>query len=260
MNSYSHLANLYDGFMSDVDYRSWASYVSRLYRRALGLGETEPFLRAQRLLECGCGTGNITVPLAKMGYELTASDISDDMLAVASEKARALGVKLPFVRMDMRDISFHRPLDGVIACCDCVNYLLGEDDVRKFLISAYKTLKPGGVLLFDISSKYKLESILGNNAFTDSREDMAYFWQNTYDEASQLIEMELEFFKKTEAVRGDVPLYERSRESHVQRAHSKEELVSLLMEAGYSRIETFDAFTLEPENETSERIQFLAVR
>jgi ubiquinone/menaquinone biosynthesis C-methylase UbiE len=260
LESYSHLARLYDGFMNEVDYEAWAQYVSRLIRRALNMPENAAFSRSPRLLECGCGTGNITVPLAKLGFDITASDISDDMLAVAAEKARSAGLRLPFVRMDMTELTFHRPLDGIIACCDCVNYLAGEGDAEKFFRSAYSLLKAGGALLFDISSKHKLESILGNNAFTDSREECAYFWQNNYDEESGLIEMQLEFFTKTDKTHEGESLYKRSAETHIQRAYPEEALASLLKKAGFSRIESFGDFSLEPPKPNSERIQFLAVK
>ncbi len=260
MESYTHLARLYDGFMDNVDYMAWAEYVSRLIRRALGFDELAPLPRPVRLLECGCGTGNMTLPLARLGYEVTASDISDEMLAVASEKARRAGLRVPFVRMDMRELSLHRPPDAVIACCDCVNYLLSEEEAGRFFRSAHSLLKPGGVLAFDISSSYKLEALLGNNAFTDSNEGGAYFWQNCFDEKSRLIEMKLEFFIKTAAASGGEALYKREAETHIQRAHSEKELKRLLEGAGFSRTEAFDCFTLEPPHEKSERIQFIAVR
>ncbi len=260
MESYSHLARLYDGFMNEVDYIAWAQYVSRLIRRALNMPENAAFSRPPRLLECGCGTGNITVPLSKLGFDITASDISDDMLAVASEKARSAGLRLSFVRMDMTELTFHRPLDGIIACCDCVNYLTGEGDAESFFRSAHSLLKPGGALLFDISSKYKLENVLRNNAFTESREDAAYFWQNNYDEESRLIEMKLEFFTKTNEKQDGESLYKRSAETHIQRAYKEAELMSLLEHCGFKRIEAFDAFSLEPPKPDSERIQFIAVK
>ena len=260
MESYSHLARLYDGFMNDVDYDAWAKYVSRLIRRAFNMAENAAFTRPSRILECGCGTGNITVPLSKLGFDITASDVSDEMLAVAAEKARSAGLKVPFVRMDMTELSFHRPLDGIIACCDCVNYLTGEGDAEKFFSSAYSLLKPGGALIFDISSKYKLENVLSNNAFTDSRADSVYFWQNNYDEESGLIEMKLEFFTKTDKTNEGESLYKRSAETHIQRAYSEWKLASLLEKAGFSRIECFGDFSLEPPKKDSERIQFLAVK
>lgn len=95
--------------------------------------------------------------------------------------------------MDMRRIELHRPVDCIIAACDCVNYLTSREDVEKFLLTAFNGLRPGGILLFDVSSRYKLQHILGQNGYCDSRTDVAYFWQNCYDAESKLVEMELEF-------------------------------------------------------------------
>lgn len=262
MESYSHLARLYDGFMNDVDYPAWASYVSRLYLRACGDDKTSSSPNA-RILECGCGTGNITIPLARMGYDVIAADLSSEMLAVASEKARAAGLRIPFVQMDMRKLASHRRVDCVLACCDCVNYLTADEDAMEFFRSAFEVLKSGGVLLFDISTQYKLENVLGNNSFTDSSADSVYFWQNIYDERSKLTEMKLEFFKKAEPASGskaETELYERSSETHIQRAYSKDELIALLEKACFADIEVFDAFTLDPPAHDSERIQFIAVK
>lgn len=163
------------------------------------MGELYNIAAADRLsersenFECGCGTGALTLRLNKAGYDVTGSDISRDMLEVAAEKSRRCGQKTKFICMDMRRIELHRPVDCIIAACDCVNYLTSREDVEKFLLTAFNGLRPGGILLFDVSSRYKLQHILGQNGYCDSRTDVAYFWQNCYDAESKLVEMELEF-------------------------------------------------------------------
>ncbi len=255
MEQYTVLAGLYDEYMNDVDREAWARYAMNCISRA-AVG------RNASVLECGCGTGAVTIPLKKAGYNVIGTDISDDMLAVAVENARKAGLLIPFVRMDMRSLSVHRPVDVVLACCDCVNYLTSPEDVRAFLRSAHDVLKIGGVLLFDVSSRYKLEYLLGNYCYNDSREDSAYLWQNNYDPESSLIEMRLEFFIRSgEACRpGEKPLYERHTETHIQRGHTQEELTAWLDEAGFASVRAFDAFTFDPPRADSERIQFFAVR
>ena len=111
------------------------------------------------------------------------------------------------------------------------------------------------MLLFDISSAYKIETVLGCSSFTDSRDDRAYFWRNNYDPESKLIEMELEFFVEKRS-----GLYERLRERHIQRAHSADELTGLLSEAGFADIHVSRAFTFDPPKANDERIQFAAIR
>ncbi|MBO4563268.1 MAG: class I SAM-dependent methyltransferase [Clostridia bacterium] len=239
---YGKLANLYDKFMSDVDYGAWADHIADLIPDGANV------------LEAGCGTGEISIRLARRGFTVTATDISEDMLIVASQKMRECGVGAPwlrFARMDMRSLASHKKVDCVLSCCDGVNYLLSREDVLRFFRSAADVLKPGGMLIFDVSSRHKLSAILGNNSFTDNGMDAAYLWQNTYDEGSKLIRMELSFFVR----KGE--LYERFDETHIQRAHSVRELGSWLEEAGFSW--KARGFLKDgPPSEDEERIEFIA--
>ena len=78
------------------------------------------------------------------------------MLAAAQEKMRRMGLRIPFVQQDMRALRTHRKMDAVVCCCDGVNYLTGPDDLGAFFRSAHACLRDGGLLLFDVSSAYKL--------------------------------------------------------------------------------------------------------
>ncbi len=111
----------------------------------------------------------------------------------------------------------------------------------------------GGLLLFDVSSAYKLEHILGGQTFGEDEADCTYLWQNCFDPKTRLLEMRLAFF--TPDGQG---AYKRFDERHVQRAHKPEELTELLKQTGFSVEGVYDAFTTEALNPTSERIQFVA--
>ena len=239
---YGKFAGIYDGLMSGVDHDAWADYVMGFLPSGA------------HILECACGTGEITKRLAAAGNTVIATDNSEDMLRIASEKLRQCGTINRFVRfvsMDMRHIVVHKPVDAVVCCCDGVNYLLSRDDAKAFFSAAYSALKPGGLLLFDVSSRYKLSTVLGQNCFADSNDQTPYMWQNTYDEQTKLIRMELAFFVKNGSV------YERFDETHLQRAHSLRELINWLGECGFEA-QAYNSFTLEPPSEESERIQFAA--
>ena len=235
---YGDFAGMYDPLMKDVDYDSWAEYLLR-------------FLGAEKLrvADCACGTGEITLRLARAGHIMTGVDISGDMLRIASEKARRAALKIPFVEQDMRKLALHRPQDAIICACDGVNYLDSLKAAEEFFEAANAALKVGGLLLFDISSQYKLENILGCNTFAEDEPAGAYIWKNNYDPKSRLIEMNLTFFER----QGE--LYRRFTERHIQRAHGVDELLSALNRAGFDA-KAYDFETTEPVKPDSERVQF----
>ena len=79
MEAYTDFAYLYDTFMEDVPYEQWADLLSSLFK---AYGD-----KIEKVLDLGCGTGTLTELLSEMGYKMTGADLSEDMLAVASEKA-----------------------------------------------------------------------------------------------------------------------------------------------------------------------------
>ena len=242
---YEKFASVYDRLMRDVNYEKWGLYLAELIRnRTDGL----------RICECACGTGSVTVELKKCGFDITGTDISREMLEVASEKARQSGMKIPFVCMDMQNLTLHRPHDVILSACDGVNYLSSVKVMQRFFSCAYSNLKLGGLLMFDISTEYKLANVLGCNTFAEDEDDCAYIWKNMYDEKSRLIEMNLTFFVRNKYG------YERFTERHVQRAHNICEIKDALQSSGFSKIELYDAFTHNAPTDDSERIQFVAVR
>lgn len=246
VEQYGKFATLYDLFMEGTDYDTWAQYLASFIEKG------------SKIVECGCGTGEITIRLKKLGYEIIGVDISEAMLSAASKKACRKGLNIQFVQMDMCKLVLHRPVDCVIVPCDGINYLTSVKKVEEFFKSANLALKSGGRLIFDISSRYKLSQVLGLNTFSDSRVDAAYIWRNNYDEKSKLIEMNLEFFKFKMKDDNGTPLFERFFEKHIQRAHSERELCSWLENAGFEPEAVYADFTREAPENYSERLQFIA--
>lgn len=244
--AYGKFAAVYDRLMADVDYDAWARYLVALLKD----GGIQP---GDAVLDCACGTGEITLRLQKEGYQLTGADCSEEMLEIAQQKTRKAGQRIPYVCQDMRNLSLHKPVSAITCACDGVNYLLSEADVDRFFLGAYHALKDGGLLLFDVSSEYKLENILGCQTYGEDEPDCTYLWQNCYDPRSKLLEMRLAFF-----IPDGQGKYTRFDERHIQRAHPVSELTSSLERAGFTIVGIFHAFTTEQPTATSERIQFIA--
>ena len=243
MLPYNEFAAVYDALMRDIDRPKWTEYMLDL------LGKER-----LRVVDCACGTGEISIGLAQAGHIVTGVDVSEAMLAIAAEKARKAGANIPFVRQDMRALLLHRRVDAIISACDGVNYLDSIQAMKEFFRVAHKALLPGGMLLFDISSRYKLQSVLGNNVFTLDEEDVSYIWRNTYDAKTGRIRMDLTVFAR-EGV-----LFRRFREEHIQRAFSRQEVELALAESGFEDIRVYAAFTQKAPAETAQRLQFMAVK
>lgn len=244
--AYTTFAPLYDAMMHDVDYDRWAARLDALLRATL------PQADGAAIADCACGTGALSIRLARLGYRVTGIDRSEDMLRVAQEKTRKLGLRIPYVCMDMCHLELHHPVDAVNCGCDGVNYLTSRAALLAFFEAAHAALRPGGVLLFDVSTRHKLADVLGGNCFGEDLPDCTYLWRNAYDPERKLIEMQLHVFVPAPDGR-----YTRFDEVHVQRAHSRTELEHALAQSGFTDIQAFDGLTDAPPGERSERIQYI---
>jgi SAM-dependent methyltransferase len=244
---YTGFSEVYDELMDNVDYEQWArDYAALLAGCGISRG---------RVCECACGTGSLTIPLQRLGYTMTGVDLSQDMLWIASQKAREAGVPIPFIRQDMRNLRLHRQMDAVLATCDGVNYLLTEKDLQDFFSRAYDTLVPGGGLFFDVSTPWKLEHTLGNQTLGEDTERVTYMWQNRWHSRSRLLDLQLSIF-----VREADGRYRRMDEAQKQRAWTMEELHTALKQAGYTDIAFFGNSRLAAPKPAEERWHIAARR
>ncbi|MBQ9196593.1 MAG: class I SAM-dependent methyltransferase [Clostridia bacterium] len=244
---YTDFAAVYDALMRGVDYDGWADYYALLLKRCGVEGGS--------VCECACGTGSLTVRLQRRGYAMTGVDISQEMLSVAAAKARNSGVMIPFVKQDMCRLALHRRQHAILCTCDGVNYLTVPDRARQFFRAAFQALRPGGALIFDLSSPYKLENTLGNNTLGSQEEDIAYIWQNAWQPRTSTVDMRLSIF-----VRGGEGAYARLEEIQRQRAYSKEELTGFLTDAGFERLRFYGDRTLRAPTAKAARWHVTAIR
>jgi SAM-dependent methyltransferase len=105
------------------------------------------------VLELGCGTGRVAIPVALAGVEVVGLDNSAKMLQVARRKARAMGQisgKLTWVRGDMRSFSLGRKFSLAIIPYRGFLSLLSVEEQRRCLECIKSHLLPEGRLVFDI--------------------------------------------------------------------------------------------------------------
>ena len=136
-------AELYDLFYSAKPYGDEAAFVQRCLREH----GVDP---AARVLELACGTGSYALALERHGYQVVATDQSEDMLARARLKALAAGSAVEFRHQDMRTMALDGPpFDAVICLFDSIGFVLSNEGLLQVLGGVHRHLKPGGLLLFD---------------------------------------------------------------------------------------------------------------
>lgn len=102
------------------------------------------------ILDCSFGTGNITFILSKMGYKISGSDISGEMLSKAKEKADNLELKTELVQCDFRNLTsyWNKTFDCVMSTGNSLAHV-NNSDLKKVLCEMDKLIRKGGYLYFD---------------------------------------------------------------------------------------------------------------
>jgi len=241
---YAILASYYDRIMEDIDYEAWCDFYEACFAR----NGAAP----KKILDLACGTGSITVPLAKRGYAMTGLDLSAEMLALAQEKSDEAGVRIRLSEQNIALFGAGGSFDAAICSFDGVNYLTSPRDVQSCFSCVADELSDGGLFIFDISTPYKYENILADNAFVYEYDDLFLTWQNYFSKKSGLCDFYLTFFVKDEK-----NAWRRFDETQRQRKYTPERLEKMLAQAGLSVVRKVSGIGFEPLEETSDRCFFI---
>jgi SAM-dependent methyltransferase len=112
------------------------------------------------VLELGCGTGRITIPLAERGIDITGLDVVAEMLAYARSKSGDLPIQ--WVEADVRDFHLGRQFNLICAPGSVFEHLLDRKDQEAFLACVREHLAVDGV--FVIAIRFPKPSAMENVA------------------------------------------------------------------------------------------------
>ena len=245
IDKYTNFAKVYDLFMDNVPYDKWVEQIRDILHKENifdGL-----------ICDLGCGTGAITERLANIGYDMIGIDNSYDMLDIAMEKKYASGNDILYLCQDMREFELYGTVRAIVSGCDSLNYIQDLSGLEEVFSLVNNYLDPGGLFIFDMNTVYKYQNILGENTFSEVRDQAAFIWENTYDNNKRINEYDLNLFIKLEN-----DIYKRFEERHVQRAYTFDEIVSAINSSNMQLEKYLDADTYGDLRENTERILFIA--
>jgi SAM-dependent methyltransferase len=130
-----------------------------------------------RVLDLGCGTGRLAIPLCRSGKQVTGLDAMPTMINHA--RGKVAGLPIRWVDGDFRGFDLGETYDLAISCAHAFQSLLTEDDQQRFLACVARHVVCGGVLAFDgrNPSRHHLEFPAGES-----------HWQSFVDPAGDTID------------------------------------------------------------------------
>lgn len=252
MQPFDDLARFYD-----VDHADVTDDIGMYQHFALQVGSP--------VLELGCGTGRLALPLARKGHEVIAVDVSPAMLArlrakLAAEKPEVAERVRP-VLTDMRQLDLGEEVPLAIIPFNTFMHLLTKEDQQTALGKAHLHLSPGGMLVVDIASPYLFLLATAVETMTLQRElhdpetgrAIHKFVSTQFDHANQIQRLLIVYDEVAEdktVKRTAIPVNLR----YVFRF----EMELLLERAGFHMERVYGSVDLDPLDLDSERMIFVA--
>jgi ubiquinone/menaquinone biosynthesis C-methylase UbiE len=242
---YSALADIYDVMMDHVDYSGWTDYIFALC--------TKHSHSPEHILECACGTGSFLLEFAKRGIKNPSGfDYSINMVNSAKKKLGKLPVDCNLFQADLTAIPVKKTFDTVLCFYDSINYLNNFKKVEFALRNMWSLVKPGGVLIFDISTER-------NSIRNFDRKNYEFSFEN-------LICKRRSFYRREDRVQiTDVMITDKKNgktfsERHCQYIYPYKLIVGSLKNLPGSMLLLFNEYSFDPPDNDSERIHFFVMK
>lgn len=231
-------ANIYDGlntFLSDLHfYKKWL-----------------PENKDAKILELCCGTGRLTLPIAKDGYSICGVDYTPSMLKQAKVKATEAGLEIDFIEADIRELNLEEKFDLIFIPFNSIHHLYRNEDLFKVFNVVKNHLNEGGLFLLDcfnpniqyIVESEKEEKVIAEYATIDCREVLIKQTM-CYESTTQINRIEWHYYINSEF---------HSIQNLDMRLFFPQELDLYLKCAGFSIIKKFGGFAEEPFDDKSEK-------
>jgi len=207
------------------------------------------------ILELCCGTGRLTIPLAKEGYNIIGVDNSTTMLKQAEEKANQSNVTTKFIESDMRFLDLPEAYDIIFIPFNSIHHLYTNQDFFNVLIGVKKHLKENGYFLFDCFNPnihYIVEA---------EKEEMTIAEYTTKDGREVVIKQSMIYENKTQINRIKWHYYINGKFDSTQnmdmRLFFPKELDEYLSISGFEIIHKFGGFKEEIFENKSEKQIFV---
>jgi SAM-dependent methyltransferase len=251
MSSYlGRHAELYDTIYADKAYADEARFVHQCLERF-----SQKTVR--RVLELACGTGSHALEFEKLGYDVTATDYSADMLARARVKGEHAGSKVVFDQQDMTDLKVDgAPFDAAVCLFDSIGYVQTNEALEKVMQGIHEHLCPGGLLVFEFwhaAAMIKNYDPVRVRRWKTPDGELLRVSETAIDHAKQLSHVTYSILELSNDGR-----YQSLTETQTNRYFLLQEMAGWLKHGGFTPVKWFAGFK-EDENISSDTWHIVAV-
>jgi SAM-dependent methyltransferase len=221
-DAYDPFAMIYNrGMAEDFCRRAWPTVEKLL------LASISP---KARILDLCCGSGQMARELSSRGYDVVGLDGSAQMI----ELARRNAPEVPFILADARQFSLAPKFNAILCSFNSLAHATNVEELTSILQNAHAALKPGGLLLFDISLE-QAYTTKWRGSFGDAQEDAAWIVKPSYDAKTRFARNDVTVFRR------EGEWWQRSDFTITQRCFSDTELRGALARADFIYVDGFDA-------------------
>jgi len=216
------------------------------------------------VLDLGCGTGRILLPLIREGFEVTGLDGSQNMLDLCSERLGKEGLDAELVLGDMRSFDLGKRRFGTILIPGfSIQMLLEDEEVAACLRCCRRHLAVGGQLIVPTHMPWEMiwdgrsECPLEERKAVELEEEGQRLralqgWQ--LDAQAQRLRLSNRYERLS---KDGAMLMEEEKEMTI-RWHLPHDFMQFLADAGFGDISLYGDFEFEPPEPESESIVYLA--
>ncbi|MBN2367351.1 MAG: methyltransferase domain-containing protein [Calditrichaeota bacterium] len=236
---YQVLASIYNQVMRHVNYHHWAGYIQNI----IGKNLNEPV----KMLDIGCGTGELIHQVGKFGYKADGCDPSEAMLAVARLKNPHR--KFWTDRLPELGNTPSGKYNVMTSLYDTVNYLTSLDDIDKALDRIYRILPANSLFIFDLVSQTFCKLY-----FDNVRDEEVLDGQYAYKRNSYFVQESSEQINEFAIYTPDGIFEER----HIQKIYGFEEIEKLIRQkTDFEIVGIYEDFTFYEADPKSNRAHFV---
>jgi ubiquinone/menaquinone biosynthesis C-methylase UbiE len=203
----------------------------------------------RKFLDCPCGIGRISLPVAKKGVRVTGVDIIPSYLDEISKKAKRSSLKIELMHSDMRRINFDSEFHAAGNLWTSFGFFEKESDNRLVVSKMYKALKPGGKFMLHVINR---DWIITNFKPRDwhEMEGVKSMEERYIDYRTSIVHGLWHFIKDGE---------EKIIESPI-RLYSLHELIAIFRSAGFVDIENYGSMKDEPVTRNSRMMYVIGTK